>query len=158
MDALAAARGETPVIHEGWPDNRASVSTPAKGNIDAVAAKADIVIERELKMNRQCVVSLEGRGVLAYKDKRLEELVIYSSTQQPHIIRTVLAGLVGVPEHRMRVVAPDVGGGFGVKNNLQQEEVAIAALAKVVDFPVRWTRTKANISPRPPRRASTTTG
>lgn len=138
VDALAAARGETPVIHEGWPDNRVFVSTSAKGNIDEVAASADIVIERELRMNRQCVVSLEGRGVLAYKDRRLEELVVYSSTQQPHIIRTVLAGLIGVPEHRMRVVAPDVGGGFGVKNNLQQEEVAIAALAKIVDFPVRW--------------------
>lgn len=96
-------------------------------------------------MNRQCVVSLEGRGVQSYKDKRLEELVISSSTQQPHTIRTGLAGLIGVAEHRMRVVAPDVGGGFGVENNLQQEEVAIAALAKVVDFPCAGSRTGASI-------------
>ncbi len=137
-DALAAAEGLTPVIHESWPDNRVFVSTPGNGDMEQVAAKADIIIERELKMNRQCVVSLEGRGVLAYKDKRLDELVIYSSTQQPHMIRMVLAGLIKVPEHRMRVVTPDVGGGFGVKNNLQAEEIAVAALAKVVDFPVRW--------------------
>ncbi len=137
-DMLASARGETPAIHEGWPDNRVFVSEPGNGDIEAVAKKADITIERELHMNRQCVVSLEGRGVLAYRDKRLEELVVYSSTQQPHLIRTVLAPLIGVPEHRMRVVTPDIGGGFGVKNNLQSEEVAIAALANIVDFPVRW--------------------
>lgn len=137
-DAVAAAEGLTPVIHEGWPDNRVFVSKPSSGDMAKAMAEAEIVIERELNMNRQCVVSLEGRGVLAYQDRRLEELVIYSSTQQPHMIRMVLAGLINVPEHRMRVVAPDVGGGFGVKNNLQSEEIAIAALAKVVPFPVRW--------------------
>ena len=138
VDALRSADGTAPVIREGWPDNVVFVSEPSGGDMDAVIAKADITIERELHMHRQCVVSLEGRGVLAYRDKRLDELVIYSSTQQPHIIRTVLAPLIGEKEHKMRVVAPDVGGGFGVKNNLQQEEIAVAALAKIVNFPVRW--------------------
>ena len=138
VDTLESAGGRTEIIHEGWPNNTAFISKPGNGDIDAVAKKADVIISRELRMNRQCVVSLEGRGVLAYQDRRLQELVVYSSTQQPHIIRTILAKLIGVDEHKMRVVAPDIGGAFGVKNNLQQEEVAIAALAKIVDFPVRW--------------------
>jgi carbon-monoxide dehydrogenase large subunit len=125
-------------IHEGWPDNINFTSTPGGGDVDAAAAASAITITRDLKMNRQCAVSLETRGVLAYRDKRLNELVIFSSTQQPHVIRSVLSTLIGIPEHKLRVVAPDVGGGFGVKNNLQQEEIAIAALANRVDHPVRW--------------------
>jgi carbon-monoxide dehydrogenase large subunit len=138
VDTLKAADGSAPAIHAGWADNVCYVSTPSNGDIAKAAATAAVTIERELHMRRQCVVSLEGRGVLAYRDRRLDELVVYSSTQQPHIIRTVLAPLIGVEENRLRVVAPDVGGGFGVKNNLQQEEIAVAALAKVVDHPVRW--------------------
>ncbi|MER2634323.1 MAG: xanthine dehydrogenase family protein molybdopterin-binding subunit [Rhizobiaceae bacterium] len=139
VDMLKAADGSLPPIHAGWPDNVCFVSNPGNGDMDKARAEAAFTIERELHMNRQCVVSLEGKGVLAYRDRRLEELVVYSSTQQPHIIRTILATLIGVEESRLRVVAPDVGGGFGVKNNLQQEEVAIAALARIVDHPVRWT-------------------
>lgn len=138
VDSLEAANGIAPPIHDGWPDNVCFVSTPASGDMESAASRATVTIERKLRMHRQCVVSLEGRGVLAYRDRRLNELVVYSSTQQPHIIRTVLAPLIGVDESHLRVVAPDVGGGFGVKNNLQQEEIAIAALAKVVDHPVRW--------------------
>lgn len=139
VDMLKAADGSAPPIHEGWGDNVCFVSTPSNGDLAKAVGDAAVTIERELHMRRQCVVSLEGRGVLAYRDRRLDELVIYSSTQQPHIIRTVLAPLIGVEESRLRVVAPDVGGGFGVKNNLQQEEVAIGALARIVNHPVRWT-------------------
>ena len=125
-------------VHSDWPNNVCFVSEPKGGDFDAAIRGAAVSVTRKYRMNRQCVVSLEGRGVLAYWDKRLEELVIYSSTQQPHVIRTVLSKLINVPEHRIRVVAPDVGGGFGVKNNLQQEEIAIAALAMRLDHPVRW--------------------
>ncbi|MDC7785606.1 xanthine dehydrogenase family protein molybdopterin-binding subunit [Rhodoplanes sp. TEM] len=128
----------SPSLH-GWPDNICFVSTPGGGDLDAAAKAAAVTVSREFRMARQCVVSLEGRGVMAWWDRRLQELVVYSSTQQPHVIRTVLAKLIGVPEHQLRVVAPDVGGGFGVKNNLQQEEVAIAALARRLKFPIRWT-------------------
>lgn len=138
LDARASAARTAPLLHSAWGDNIVFVSTIENGDIAAARRAATVTVERDLRMGRQCVVSLEGRGVLAYRDRRLDELVIYSSTQQPHIIRTVLARLLGEPEHRLRVIAPDVGGGFGVKNNLQQEEIAIAALARKVDFPVRW--------------------
>ncbi|MGS1095286.1 xanthine dehydrogenase family protein molybdopterin-binding subunit [Aquamicrobium terrae] len=137
-DMLKAADGSAPSIHDGWPDNVCFVSTPGNGDMAQAERAAVVTIERDLHMHRQCVVSLEGRGVLAHHDRRLDELVVYSSTQQPHIIRTVLAPLIGVEENKLRVVAPDVGGGFGVKNNLQAEEIAIAALARIVDHPVRW--------------------
>ena len=69
---------------------------------------------------------LEGRGVVATWDRRLEQLLVYSSTQLPHIVRTGLAGCLGLDQARIRVVAPDVGGGFGYKGILLPEEVCAA--------------------------------
>ncbi len=89
-------------------------------------------------MNRHVAVPLEGRAVLAYRDHRLDELVVYTSTQVPHIIRLGLAEVLGLEERCIRVIAPDVGGGFGSKARLSPEEAAIAALAREVDHPVRW--------------------
>jgi len=81
---------------------------------------------------------LECRGVLAHHDRRMDELVIYSSTQFPHVVRSVLAECLGISEGKLRVVAPDVGGGFGIKNNFNPEELAIAALALKLGQPLRW--------------------
>jgi carbon-monoxide dehydrogenase large subunit len=89
-------------------------------------------------MHRHVAVPLEGRAVLAYRDHRLDELVVYTSTQVPHIIRLGLSEVLGLDERRIRVIAPDVGGGFGSKARLSPEEAAIAALALEVDHPVRW--------------------
>ena len=68
----------------------------------------------------------------------MDELVIYSSTQFPHVVRSVLAECLGISEGKLRVVAPDVGGGFGIKNNFNPEELAIAALALKLGQPLRW--------------------
>jgi aerobic carbon-monoxide dehydrogenase large subunit len=83
-------------------------------------------------------VSMEGRGVLAHYDRRLDELVVYSSTQFPHVIRTIMAECLGISESKLRVIAPDVGGGFGPKNNFHPEELAIAALSMKLNRPLRW--------------------
>ena len=69
---------------------------------------------------------------------RLAELVLYSSTQFPHQIRAALAQILAMPEHQVHVIAPDVGGGFGVKNVLNPEEVVVAALGRRLRHPVRW--------------------
>ena len=137
-DLLAALDDDAPRVHSHWPDNVAYVHRLDNGDLDAARRDAAVVVEQRCRMNRQSVVSLEGRAVLAYWDHRQNELVVYSSTQFPHVIRTILADLLGLEERKLRVVAVDVGGGFGVKNNLQQEEVAIAALALRVPYPVRW--------------------
>ena len=89
-------------------------------------------------MNRQATVSLECRGVLAYWDHRNDELVVYLSTQGGHVVRIGLAQALGLPENKVRVIAPDVGGGFGGKNRIMPEDIAVAAIALKVGHPVRW--------------------
>ncbi len=89
-------------------------------------------------MNRQSGSPLEGRAVLACRDQRLDEIVVYASTQTPHTVRVAIAEILGIEERRIRVVAPDVGGGFGPKARLYPEEIILAALALVSDHPVRW--------------------
>ena len=89
-------------------------------------------------MERHAGVSLECRGVLAHHERRLDELIVYSSTQFPHVIRTMLAQAVGLSETQLRVIAPDVGGGFGIKNNFNPEEIAVTALALKLGKPLRW--------------------
>ena len=89
-------------------------------------------------MNRQATVSLECRGVLAYWDHRNDELVVYLSTQGGHVVRIGLAQALGLPENKVRVIAPDVGGGFGGKNRIMPEDIAVAAIAMKVGHPVRW--------------------
>ncbi len=137
VDAVAALRPGAPLLFDTWPDNAFIHADVNEGNI-ASLAQAPVQIRRQFKMNRQATVSLEGRGVLAYWDHRLDELVVYLSTQGPHVMRLGLAEALGLPEHKLRVVAPDVGGGFGGKNRLMPEEIAVAALALKLRRPVRW--------------------
>jgi carbon-monoxide dehydrogenase large subunit len=138
VDMRKAIEPGAPKVHDDWADNLYLQTAINAGDVDGAARGAAVRITREYRLNRHAAVPLEGRGVLAYWDRRLDELVVYSSTQFPHVIRTVLAQCLGLEERRLRVIAPDVGGGFGVKNNLQPEEIAIAALAMKLDHPVRW--------------------
>ena len=127
-----------PPIHPGWSDNLFLETSIDVGDVDAARAKAAVSLTRQYRMNRQAIVSLEGRGVMSYIDERTGELVVYSSTQFPHVIRTAQAHCLNMQERELRVVAPEVGGSFGVKNNLNPEEIAIAALARKIRKPIRW--------------------
>jgi carbon-monoxide dehydrogenase large subunit len=136
-ECVAAMRPDSARLFDHWPDNAYIKSSVTEG--DAVSiAQAPIRLRRQLRMNRQATVSLEGRGVVAHWDRRLDELVIYLSTQGPHVMRLGLAQALGLPEHKIRIIAPDVGGGFGGKNRLLPEEIAVAAIAMKVPHPVRW--------------------
>ncbi len=137
VDAVAALQPGTATLYDGWSNNAFIHATIAEGDIASVA-NAPVQMHRTLKMNRQATVALEARGVLAYWDHRLDELVVYTSTQGPHVMRLGIAQSLGLPEHKLRVIAPDVGGGFGGKNRLMPEEIAIAALALKLGHPVRW--------------------
>ena len=108
------------------------------GDIDAAARAAELTIRREFRMNRQSGAPLEGRAVLAYRDWRLDEIVVYASTQTPHTVRVALGEILDLDLRRLRVVAPDVGGGFGPKARLYPEEIILAALALECDHPLRW--------------------
>lgn len=137
-DIDVALAHDAPKVHGQWPDNRYVVTEIKAGDLEKARAQAHVRIEKRLRMGRQVGVPMETRGVLAYFDRRLNELVVYSSTQFPHVIRTVLAQSLGVSESALRVIAPDVGGGFGPKNNFQPEELAVAALAMKTRRPIRW--------------------
>ncbi|HEY1411059.1 MAG TPA: xanthine dehydrogenase family protein, partial [Rhodopila sp.] len=125
-------------VHDGWEDNVFVETRILAGDLAAAKAAAPIAVQQTLRMARHAGVSLETRGVLAQPDRRLSELLVYSSTQFPHVVRTMLAESLGIAESALRVVAPDVGGGFGIKNNFNPEELAVAALALKLQRPLRW--------------------
>jgi carbon-monoxide dehydrogenase large subunit len=138
VDPRDAIDGSMELLHGGWKKNVYIERLFEGGNVDQAKALAEVVVERCYKMNRQVAVPMEGRGALAFYDARLDELVVYDSTQVPHIIRLGLAEVLGLEERVIRVIAPDVGGGFGSKARLLPEEVLIAALAMELPHPVRW--------------------
>ena len=138
VDPESVLENAPSLLHEGWPNNLYIERVFEGGKVDEAKQAAEIVVERRYRMNRQVAVPMEGRAVLAYRDQRLDELVVYDSTQVPHIIRLGLAEVLGIEERVIRVVAPDVGGGFGSKARLLPEEVIVAALGAQLDHPVRW--------------------
>jgi carbon-monoxide dehydrogenase large subunit len=138
VDAIEARKPTSPLVHDHWADN-VFVSTAIDLNFSDLASRADVVVKREYCMSRQCMVPIEGKGALAYWDDRQDQLVVYTSTQVPHVIRTGLSLFLGLEQRQIRVIAPDVGGGFGYKCVLQPEELVIAWLALKRRHPVRWT-------------------
>src|SRR5260370_41012608 len=105
-DMLKARQAGAPLVHEGWGDN-IFLTTDIDVAFAAVKAKAARAVVRELRTSRQVMSPLEGRGVVAYQDTRLDQLVVISATQQPHIVRSGLAECLGLDEGRIRVISPD---------------------------------------------------
>ena len=99
---------------------------------------AALVVEAEFASGRLTAVPLEGRACLAEWERGGQRVVLHTSTQVPHLVRTTVAGVLGVDEHRVRVVAPDVGGGFGQKCVVAREEVLVCVAARAVGAPVKW--------------------
>jgi aerobic carbon-monoxide dehydrogenase large subunit len=137
VDSVAAMRAGSPRVFDHWADNAYITSSVVEGNPQSLAS-APVRLRRQFRTNRQATVPLECRGVLAYWDHRLNELVVYLSTQGGQVKRLGLSQILGLPENQVRVIAPDVGGGFGGKNRLMPEDIAVAAIAMKVDHPVRW--------------------
>ena len=136
-DMLAARDPDAPLIHEDWGDN-VFLETIVDDDIGSVATRAAVKVTREVRTARQCMAPIEGRGVLAEWDSRLRQLTVISAAQLPHIVRNGLAECLGMDQASIRVIAPDVGGGFGYKGILAPEEVCIAWLARRLERPVRW--------------------
>ena len=125
-----------PTLHADWPDN-VVLHTLVDDDLSDVAAP--IVIRRRLRTARQHMAPLEGRGVVARWDARLGHLEVHSASQMVHVTKTGLAECLGLPESAVRIISPDVGGGFGYKGILLQEEVAIGWLARRLGgTPLRW--------------------
>jgi carbon-monoxide dehydrogenase large subunit len=137
-DVVTALESEAPRLYDDWPDNVAGVFRAEMGDVDRALAEADAVISERFRIQRQFACPLETRGVLAEWDPHRGELLLWSSTQILHIARDCLAEVLGIPEHRIRVLVPRIGGGFGCKFHFYAEEVAIALLARRAGRPVRW--------------------
>jgi carbon-monoxide dehydrogenase large subunit len=135
-DMLEAREPGTALVHEHWGDN-VFLETFVDVNIEAALDSA-IKVTREIRTARQCMAPIEGRGAVATFENRLGQLTLYTSAQMPHINRTGLSECLGLDHGRIRVVAPDVGGGFGYKGILLPEEVCLAWLAMRCGHPVRW--------------------
>ena len=137
VDMLIARQPGAPLLHENWGDN-VFLESRVEADLSEIKKSAPVVVRRTLRTARQCMSPLEGRGVVAVYERRLDQIVLHTSTQIPHIIRTGLAGCLGLSEENVRIVAPDVGGGFGYKGMLLSEEVCAAFLARRLGHPVRW--------------------
>ena len=134
---FAALEDGSALVHEEWGDNL-FLDSMVGGDLGDLEKTAPVVVEREYRMARQVMNPMEGKAVLAYWDDTESQLVVYTSTQVPHMIRTGLSQCLGLDEAKVRVIAPDVGGGFGYKCVLQPEEICVAWLALKRRHPVRW--------------------
>ncbi len=136
-DMLKAREPGAALVHEEWGDNL-FLETFVDGDIEAAAKQAAVKVTREFRTARQCMAPIEGRGVVASWDTRLEQLLVYSATQMPHIVRSGLSECLGLDHGQIRVIAPDVGGGFGQKGILLPEEVCLGWAARRLGRPLRW--------------------
>lgn len=127
-----------PAVHDAAPDNVLFRNHVTTEGFDAAFAAAPHVFRDTFRAHRVATVSLEPRGCLAVPDPGLDSLTLFSSTQVPHLLRNTLAEALGMGEARLRVVAPDVGGGFGVKASVYPEEILCAAAARRLRRPVKW--------------------
>lgn len=139
VNSADAALGENaPILHEDWDDNLAFTWQIAGGDIDAAFAEADHIVSQRINHQRLVPNPIEPRGVLAQYTRGKDQLTLWSSTQIPHLLRTQLSIMLNMAENRVRVIAPEVGGGFGCKLNVYAEEALIGHLAKQLDQPVKW--------------------
>src|SRR6266436_1004640 len=137
VDVLEA-RGSAAIVHDGAPDNVLLSRRFEHGDVEGALAAAAVVIERAFRTNRQTAAPLEGRSGVAQWNPAEGKLTLWSGTQVPHLARHGLAEILGLAENRVRIVAPDVGGGFGVKGILYPEDVALCLLAMRLGRPVKW--------------------
>ena len=134
-----AVQSEAPILHDGTISNVLFEASYKTAGFDEAFAAADHVVQDSFQSHRLAVVALEPRGCLAVYDRGHDALTLWTSTQIPHIVRTAIANFLEWDETKLRVIAPDVGGGFGTKAYLYPEELIVSLLARELDAPIRWT-------------------
>jgi carbon-monoxide dehydrogenase large subunit len=142
-DVAQATAPGAPKLYDEWPDNVVVAREIGSGDPDAVFATAPVVVEARFTMPRQTAAPMEGRAICARFDGDTGELTVWVSSQAPHLFRTVLAGVLRLDEEKIRVIVPDVGGGFGVKLHYYPEDVLVAVAAMRLGRPVKWVETRA---------------
>jgi carbon-monoxide dehydrogenase large subunit len=142
VDPVKAMAGP-PYVHADLETNVAFTLPAVFGDLDAAFKAADRVVKGRIVNQRVAAIPMETRATLAIWDPGAETLTMYVSTQIPHLLRTQLAIMFGLSENRIRVIAPEVGGGFGAKLNVYAEDVAVAFASRALDRPVKYVETRS---------------
>jgi carbon-monoxide dehydrogenase large subunit len=138
VDPEAGLRPGSPIIHDQYQTNLIGAFSVGRGDAEAAMARAPHRLKRRFYHHRYAAVPMECRGVLSGYDRRTDSVTIWSSTQVVHWVRREAAALLGLPEARVRCIAPDVGGGFGGKGHVYPEDMLMTFLARRLGRPVRW--------------------
>src|SRR5215471_12539356 len=141
MDLEKALEADSPRVHEGAPDNLGWDLTFSP-DAEAAFAEADVVVKHRILQQRLAPTPMEARGVLAEWRDADQTLTIWLSSQSPHFTRLWVGGAMGIPENRLRVISPDVGGGFGSKICAYPEDYLVPAASRILKRPVKWTETR----------------
>jgi carbon-monoxide dehydrogenase large subunit len=139
LDMRAALEDGSPKVHEAG--NKCFVWPFAQGDVEAAFRDAPVVVERTYRQQRLIPCAMEPRAVVA--TSVADEVTLWSATQIPHVLRFALAAFFGIPEQNIRVIAPDVGGGFGSKLQVTAEEVLAVQVARKLGRPVKWTESRS---------------
>lgn len=138
--AAAALADDAPILHGGWSSNVALQSDREAGPFQEQVAKATTAVRRQFSMARVQPFPMEGRALLAIPGSDAGQLTLYASSQRPHLLRSFICAQVpGLDESALRLIAPDVGGGFGPKGNLYPEDLAVVGASLLTGHPIRWT-------------------
>lgn len=137
-----ALESDAPILHESLGENLAATFDVSVGDVDAAFAQAAHIVKGHFTVQRYTGTPIETRGVMATMEPISGRYLVWSSTQWPHTVRSALAKSLNVPEHKVRVIAPDLGGGFGVKQDIYPEETIIPLVAERLGRPVRWIETR----------------
>lgn len=145
VGSIGAAVADTATAHSELSTNKAYhwPLIPDQAALDAAFGNATHHITANFVQQRLIPMAMEPRGVLAVPAPHGGDVTLYSSTQVPHILKVMIAAVTGIPEHRVRVIAPSVGGGFGAKLNINADEILAVTLAVRLGRPVRWTETRS---------------
>ena len=142
VDLEKAAAG-APFVHPALSTNVAFTMPLAAGDVSAAFAKADVVVKQRIINQRLIPVAIEPRACIGHWDQGMGTLTIWSTTQIPHLLRTQLSLMLGIPETRMRAIAPEVGGGFGSKLNVYADEAVVCWLSRALSRPVKYVETRS---------------
>ncbi len=137
-DLDEAAKEGGPLVHQSLGTNICFHQKITNGDVDAAFARADKIVERRIVNQRVAALPIECRASLAEYRRGEGSLVVYSGTQFPHVMRTQITAILGLRENQVRVIAPEVGGGFGAKANVYPDEILVPWLAMKLGRPVRW--------------------
>ena len=127
-----------PLVHEEWPDNVFQTVEFSAGEVSDAFSRAHLVVSERFRSGRHMALPMEGRGIVASFDTASQMLTVWASTQMPHVLRAEIARVLGCAENSARVIATDVGGGFGLKSHVFPEELLVAGLARKLGRPVEW--------------------